>query len=270
VAKSRPNYEKPPVIEVVCGVLFKQIAALNVPYFGFLWQKFKSEFPKTKQAQPLAPLIERFNGESPPVEVEFTDMPPLPRIWFETADENGLIQVQQDRFHHNWKKRRDEDEYPHYEYVIKNFRRHLECFDTFLGEYALGSIEPLQYEMTYVNHIPQDEGWKSLSTLGELFPDFAWRGTKERFLPNFEAINWRTTFPLPDHRGRLHATIRLGTRKSDKRPVLLLELTARGIGKDSSRQEMWTWFDLAHEWIVNGFTDLTGEEVQRTVWKRLS
>jgi len=31
---------------------------------------------------------------------------------------------------------------------------------------------------------------------------------------------------------------------------------------------MRNWFDLAHEWIVRGFTDLTEKEMQETIWKR--
>jgi hypothetical protein len=40
------------------------------------------------------------------------------------------------------------------------------------------------------------------------------------------------------------------------------------MGKDKSPEGMWTWFDLAREWIVRGFTDLTGEEVQKQIWRK--
>ena len=32
---------------------------------------------------------------------------------------------------------------------------------------------------------------------------------------------------------------------------------------------MWNWFDLAHEWIVRGFADLTTEKIQQNIWRRL-
>jgi hypothetical protein len=50
--------------------------------------------------------------------------------------------------------------------------------------------------------------------------------------------------------------------------VLLLDLTVRGIGRDKSPGGMTDWFDLAREWIVRGFTDLTGEDVQKNIWRK--
>ncbi len=50
-------------------------------------------------------------------------------------------------------------------------------------------------------------------------------------------------------------------------PLFLVELTVRGIPKDKSVETMWQWFDLAREWIVRGFTDLTGQEMHSR-WER--
>jgi hypothetical protein len=58
-----PDYEKPPVIEVVCGILFEPIKGLTAPYIGVLWEKFKSEYPRCKEVAPLVPVIERFDEE---------------------------------------------------------------------------------------------------------------------------------------------------------------------------------------------------------------
>ena len=109
----------------------------------------------------------------------------------------------------------------------------------------------------------------SLNEVGKVFPDFAWRGKAARFLSNPENFNWKTSFALPGQAGRLHATIRSAVRREDSTPILLLDLTARGIGgKDGAREATWEWFDLAHEWIVRGFTDLTGEGMHKNVWRR--
>lgn len=262
-----PEYENPPVIEVVCGVLFKPIDTMLAPHLGILWEKFKPEYSRCQEVAPLEPVIEHF-GERPAAEIRFTDIPPLPRIWFVHADETGIIQVQRDRFLHNWRKKRPEQDYPRYHKVIEMFRKRLSRFQSFLLEEELGVLEPLQYEMTYVNHIPEGEGWTTLSEIGRLFPDFDWQAKKARYLPGFEGMNWRTGFVLPERSGRLHVTIRRVTRRSDGRPMLLFELTARGIGKDTAPDAMWTWFDVAREWIVCAFTDLTSDEVQQAVWRR--
>ena len=61
-------------------------------------------------------------------------------------------------------------------------------------------------------------------------------------------------------------TIQTAGLIADKRRVLRLEITARGIGNYSSRANMQGWFELAHEWIVRGFADYTGTQIQQRVW----
>ena len=268
-SESLPKYENPPVIEVVCGVLFKPIATMLVPHFGLLWEKFKPDYPSCQEVAPLPPVVERFDETAgSTLEFELTDKLLIPRIWFVHTNGNGIIQVQTDRFLHNWRKVRPQDEYPHYHHVIEMFRDHLAKFESYLREAKLGTVEPLQYEMTYVNHIPRGDGWTTFNDIGKVFPDFAWRGGTQRFMSAPEGINWRTTFVLPNRAGRLHVTIRHAIRPHDKHPILLFELTARGVGSDKSQEATWSWFDLAHEWIVRGFADLTGEEVQQNIWGR--
>jgi uncharacterized protein (TIGR04255 family) len=265
--KMLPDFEKPPVTEVVCGVQFAPIASLSIPYLGILWEKFKLAYPKAREVAPLMPVIERFDDSLPEATDPFGGVFPAPRVWFETGDGNGLIQVQRDRFLHNWKKEREEDSYPHYDFVIDRFRSSLETFEGFLKENRFETISPTQYELTYVNHIEQGNTWKRLADIGEVFPDFKWRSLEGRFLPEPETINWQTSFTLPKRAGRLRMSIRLGKRRSDGFPVIVLELTARGIDANRSLSEMWSWFEMAHNWIVCGFTDLTSENMHK-FWRR--
>ena len=266
--KAFPDYDSPPVNEVVCGIQFHPLKAMTLPYVGLLWQKFRSRYPNCREVAPLVPAIERFDEQ--PVENlnPFGDTFPTPRIWFETGDGNGLIKVQRDRFLHNWKKERPEDEYPHFKHVITRFQDCLTTFEQFLQENKLEEISPTQYELTYTNHIDVGLGWLDLSEIGGVFPDFNWRVSAQRFLPVPEAINWQTIFALPERAGRLRVSIRRGKRLSDGLPTLLLELTARGITTDPSRLAMWSWFDMAHEWIVCGFTDLTSDMMHKNIWRR--
>jgi len=184
------------------------------------------------------------------------------------TDGNGIIQVQRDRFLHNWRKVRPGDQYPRYHNVIQMFKDRLSRFQAFLDDRKLGTVVPTQYEMTYVNHIPKGDGWETINDIGKVFPDFAWQASEQRFLSAPEGIDWRTNFLMPNRTGRLHVTIRSGVRREDGHRLLLFELTARGIGNDTSPEGMWAWFDLARERIVRGFTDLTGHEVQKNIWRR--
>jgi len=201
--------------------------------------------------------------------VELLKAPLLPRLWFLSDDETRVLQMQRDRILHNWKKVKPEDEYPRYPHVVEMFRDALTGFDSFLSREKLGGVEPLQYELTYVNHIDLEKRWSNLGGIGALLPDFSWRDTGERFLPSPEAMNLRMSFVLPERQGRLHISAQNATQVSDQREILRLDLTVRGMPSDQSRDAMWQWFDLAREWIVKGFVDITNSGVQAEIWKRL-
>lgn len=260
-----PEYDNPPVNEVVCGVLFKPLEGLRIPHFGLFWDQWRADYPTCQEVAPIIPMIERF-GEAetdiqPPNEI------PLPRVWLVKSDETGIVQIQRDRFLHNWKKGKPSDAYPRYKTVIERFKVLLDSFESFVGRERLGQIEPLQYEMTYVNQITAGEGWERLADLPNVFRDYCWQ-REQRFLPELEHINLRKTFALPDGKGRVHVSIRDGKRREDMKPVILFEFTVRGFPGDVSPDAMWAWFNLAHDWIVRGFTDLTTEAVQKDVWRR--
>jgi uncharacterized protein (TIGR04255 family) len=265
--KPLPGFETPPVNEVICGIMFTPLERLLVPHVGRLWEKFRAEYPTCKEADPIVPVFETFDGgerPSPDLAIPF-----LPRVWFISKDDNAIIQVQRDRFLHNWRKVRPSDEYPRYGNVRKQFEERLSAFREFVTENQLGSISPLQFEMTYLNHIPLGQGWEKLSDIGNVFPDLLWRSERE-FLTAPERIAWRTAFPLPEQLGRLHVSVTSGTRRPDSVQLLVFELTVRGIGVDRSLNGVWTWLDTAREWIVRGFADLTGTEVHEKFWKRVS
>jgi len=66
-------------------------------------------------------------------------------------------------------------------------------FCEFVAEFELGSIEPVQYELTYVNHIPQGDCWESPFDLSGLFVAFNNVATKGEFLSDIEGVDWTTT-----------------------------------------------------------------------------
>ena len=264
-SQTLPEYKNPPVNEVVCGILFETIKQFLVPHFGLLWEKFRAEFPRCRHVDPLMPVIE---GPTRPQPDSVLSEVPLPRIWF-LHDDGRIIQVQRDRFHHNWRKLKPTDEYPRYKTVFPMFQAHLDTFREFLKEHDLGEITPRQYEMTYVNIIPQGEGWEKEDDIHKVFPDFNWGRIKDRFLPIPVSVDWQTHFALPEGAGRLNIKIQSAVRIADKQRLLRLEITARGIGTNSSLDGMQDWFALAHEWIVRGFADFTDTQIQKNVWGRI-
>lgn len=267
MADSFADYATPPVIEVVCAVTFSPLHGFKAVHLGEFWGELKSEFPRVEEHSPIAGALEQFGAVMPPPspQLAFVETPPLPRIWFVDEAGNGIIQIQRDTLIHNWRRLSATDVYPRFRVVIEEFKRHLEHFRSFLDQRSLGSIEPVQCELTYVNHIPQGALWSQAEDVGKLFPDFAWRNKKARFLPVYEAMNWRTAFRLPENSGRLHVSLNSAIKREGQEPVLILELKARGLGQ-RGYAELSDWFDLAHEWIVRGFADLTSEQAQTQLW----
>jgi uncharacterized protein (TIGR04255 family) len=262
-----PEYESPPINEVVCGIQFERLEKFLNPYLGMLWEQYKPEYSECQEVAPLMPAIEKFDTPAQ-VATPYVDVPPLPRTWFIRSEGNSLIQVQRDRFLHNWREIRPDDEYPRYHHIIEEFQVLFAKFTSFLEEHNIGVVIPLQYELTYINLIPQGQGWNTIVDVEKVFPNFTWQRREDSFLPSPETVNWNTNFILPEQSGRLHTRVQTALRRTDGLPFLRFELTARGIGEFNTLETMWNWFEVAHEYIVRGFAELTASEVQRQIWRR--
>jgi len=256
-----PRYKSPPVGELVCGVFFDKLNNLKTAHLGLLWEEFRDDYPTSEDAAPLGAPRQQLGPE-------YFDIPPPPRVWFVHKDDKELIQVQPDWFLYNWRRQKGEDIYPHYEHVIKQFKKCFAKFKKFLTSVGIGEVTIRECMLTYINHIPEGEGWGTLADLANVFSDFRSLSDTERFLPPPTNIGWNREFPLPDGKGRLVVKLNKGIRRTDKKSLLLLELSANGLGEDNSENHVWAWFDLAHEWIVKGFTDLTAPTIQNEVWGR--
>jgi len=253
-----PSYKNPPVNEVVCGVRFHTPDKLRIPHIGLLWEKFRADYPIIQHAVPIASL----KGE---LVVDKVTGAPLPRVWFINKSDDQLIQFQSDRFYFNWRRR--ENEYPRYGHVIKNFENVVNEVTIFFDEFEFGELKPIEYELSYINQIPKDQGWNTVDDIPKIFSDYVWKKTKKRFLPNPQKVAWSKEFPLPDNKGNLNVSLKQATRTEDKVPLLILELKTRGINELEEKEGFREWFDLAHEWIVRGFTDLTTPKIQK-IWER--
>jgi len=256
--KGLPAFKNPPVIEVACGIVFEAIEGFKAHHLGLFWEKVQDEFPECEHALRLGlnPAIERLDLANY-----------LPRIWYINEEQNRLIQLQDDRFFFNWRRMKEHEAYPRYSTIIEDFKKTFGVFQDFLKERGLGSVDPKACELTYINHIPKGEGWESLSDINEVFRDFAWDSTGKRFLPEPQQIGGQIIFQLPDGKGSLNLRLEHMKRKSDLCPLLILHNSARGLGGNKFMEDVWEWFEVAHEWIVQGFADLTSPKIQKEVWQ---
>jgi len=253
-----PSFNNPPVNEVVCGMRFQTPDKLRIPHIGLLWEKFCADYPVIQHATPIASV----KGE---IVVDIVTGFPLPRVWFINKSDDQLVQFQFDRFYFNWRKR--QRDYPRYDHVINNFESVLNNVAIFFNEFEFGELRAIEYELSYTNHIPKGQGWDTIDDLTKIFSDYFWEKTKERFLPKPEKVGWQKEFLLPEKKGHLIVSLKQAIRKEDKVPLLVLELKTRGIDESAKKEGTREWFDLAHEWIVRGFTDLTTPEIQK-IWER--
>jgi len=152
MAPSLPDFANPPLVEAALSVQLEPLNKFRTPQMGFLWAEFRRRFPEIEEHPPLDPVIEQFGVQrSRKVGVRLQMIPklPTPRCWFLTEFGTELIQVQQDRFVHNWRKVGEGDEYPRYEYVRDKFQEELSIFDCFLRREKIGELVPSQCEITY-------------------------------------------------------------------------------------------------------------------------
>jgi uncharacterized protein (TIGR04255 family) len=271
---SLPEYEKPPVVEVALSVQFERIEALHTPQLGLVWEAFRERFPKTQEHPPLDPVFEQFGAPGsgkPSATLELLSAFPTPRVWFLAENETELLQVQQDKFVRNWRKRGAAEEYPRYRRLRKSFQEDLEKFCRLVEAQEWGRVEPNQCEVTYVNLIPAGEGWQDHGELERVITVFTsrysddWREKLEESAVNVKyVLKDETDVPV----GRLHVGAAPVLRLSDKRPAIRLTLTARGKPEGGGIDGVFRFLDRGREAIVRGFTALTTENMHR-IWKRI-
>jgi uncharacterized protein (TIGR04255 family) len=265
---SLPDFAKPPVVETVLDVGFAPLTGWRIPHFGLFWQSIKDEYPTFRDQPPLLLQKETFGTKQrQPLNLEFDilSIQPEARVWFEEKSGARLIQIQHDRFIHNWRKTDEQQEYPRYEKVIRPaFSGEWDRFCSFLDQQGIGLPEVQQCEVQYINHV-DFEGWESFTLLVDALE--GWPGGRG-FLPTPESASFNTSYLMPDNAGRLRIIAQPAVRHLDGKMVIQLALVARGRPKSSNRESILEWFDLGREWIVNGFTEFTSTRMHQ-IWERI-
>ena len=260
-----PDYDSPPLVEVAVGLSFDRLPGFRIQHVGMLCERFAPLYPTLREQPPL-PMVLEAVGRPTSIELTALEGPPLPRIWLIDEGEECLLQFQPDRFLRNWRRTSGAGVYPRYPRVIKSFWEDFDRFLKYLEDMSLQRPHPIQCELTYVNQIESTEAWPGVHDMKSLLPDFHWTPRRRGFLPTVDSCEWNTSFAIPNDAGRLHATVRASSTIANGRPGARIDLTARGIGNDTTRAGLVSWFDVAHEWIVRGFADITSMTAQQNMW----
>jgi uncharacterized protein (TIGR04255 family) len=265
-----PDYEKPPVVEVAIALQFDAIQELTAAHAGLYWKTIRSKFGRVEEQAPIPPLTDpsSWEGGGPPSFFTF-GKPPMPRLWFIDGTSTRIIQVQRDKFIHNWRKMAAGDEYPRFTRIRGDFLTHWDGFLRFLAENRLPSPNINQCELTYVNRIKKGEGWMSMADIEGVFATFVWK-TRYGYLPAPHRVQWAFDFAFPGQPGRLHVEmVPVRSPPHESEQAIQLVLTARGIPTGATDpKSVNAWFDIAHEWIVKGFADLVDKRTD-SLWGKL-
>jgi uncharacterized protein (TIGR04255 family) len=253
-----PDYNKPPLAEVVMGVRFQPLPGIKVPHYGLFWSKVKEEFPKCQNAPVL--------GNPVGLEEKETGGLPIPRVWLINEGGDYLIQLQRNHFLFNWRKRGGV--YPRFNSIAPKFYENFKKFQDFCSENDLGDTVPQSFELSYINHIFSGEGWKNIKEIGKIFPDLMWKDDQSRYLKELVTTQWLAEFPMSNPQlGDIRVNVRHGKKQPEDLPVLVFEIIVRSDtmnGLQKIKQEKW--FKSAHDDILWTFEDLTDDRVQKSFW----
>jgi uncharacterized protein (TIGR04255 family) len=264
-----PDYSDPPVDEVIVAIAFMSVGGSTSNHIAKYRDTVKEAYPGL-QYQPKLPVqLERLVDEGwsgqPPMGIPFGGMPLQmgqmgQRTWLVSTDDQRLIQIQDDAFYTNWRRR--VEPYPRFESILKEFWDRFSEFRSQLDSDTVIPLQLQQIEVSYINWIPREE-----------FPLEQW------FLPaNVTKIECDGTTTLPEHHqwaasyplnkdhvpvARLHVRQLEALRTGPGAPHLgsQFELTYRApLAPGVSDDEISELALHARGVIVKAFTDLTTED----------
>ncbi len=258
--RTLPDYDRPPAQETWMSFRFSPLE-WQIPYFGAFWNEIRSEYPTFEVHPPLGEFRVEFDSTGADAIVT------LPvRCWFLSNENNRLLQVQNNRFFQNWRRPSPEAEYLHYSDLRPRFAEEWQRFCDFANRHGLGSPNVLQGEVSYINHLERGLGWNNYSELDVIFPS-AGNLRGRRFTGAPETTSVTASYVMPSHDGRLRVVISPAVRQSDGKEIIQFSVTASGRPAANGTAELFACLDQCHDWVIEGFDDLTSDKMHE-IWGR--
>jgi len=257
-----PDFKNPPLNEVVLGVQFSPPKGYQQIFSGEVWNLFRSEFPKVEEHHPIAPVFETF-GLTKSGQLGIIKGPYHDRFWFLSQKGDELIQFQQDRLLHNWRKVGDQtNEYPRFESMIKSFNEELDKLEDYLNCLSPQKLAINQCEIMYINHIVPKAGEAIVGSDWLRYVVFD-SNEPEDFATNFREVIYDTD-KKPEGRFICESTT---ARDIDGSRIIVMTLTVRGAPKGTDIKSALDFLSRGRETIVSRFADLTTDEAHE-IWGR--
>lgn len=263
------SFARPPVAEVALSVQFAN-NPIDIEVIGVFAREIRAEFPSSK-LQPVSPtIVETFDLAPPPQGFEVRVDPPatLPRLWFEST-RGDLVQLQHDRLTLNWRAASDDAAYPRYDSLRKRFENLLRTLRS-VGKEASVTLNPSLVEVAYVNPVQlpvrnRTAGHPDLARLVNRVKS----SSSSSFLGEPEDAQYQARWRIEENGkpiGRLHVSATPGLIPPNDTPIYMLNLIARVQSEKDSVPRTLSAMDVAHEWVVCGFRDLTTKKMHE-YWK---
>lgn len=259
-----PEFENPPLDEVILGIQFDPISGFNSFAAYQIWEHLKNELPRIEEQPLLTPQFETFGGNPTQngLKLQFGSGQPSSRFWFISQDENHLVQLQHDRILLNWRKRSEDDSYPRFENIRDIFSKNISDISNVIQENYDQILQINQAEVTYINLVDVDD----FNNIGEWIS--TWRS------PDFdiEVINMFFAEAIKDKDSRsfarMHHEINSVFSQDGSTKAFRIGLTFRGKPVGKNVDDAIDFITEGREKIVNRFTELTTEKAHKD-WKRL-
>lgn len=260
-----PDFQTPPLNEVVVGVQFAPARGYQQIRASEVWGLYKAQFPAVEEMPPIPPAFETF-GLSAGAQINFGIVTGAQhdRFWFLSPGGDELIQFQQDRLLHNWRKVGDQkNEYPRFERMVLKFEAELLRLETYFAELAPQTLNCNQAEISYINHM--DLNGDSLRKIDDWvrFFDF---GERE---PDEVSVSLRRRLKSADGKpfGRLTCELNTAVNSQGHR-ILVLTLTVRGAPSGPTVAAALELLKRGRDVIVEEFAAITTDSAHK-VWGRI-
>ncbi len=257
-----PDFERPPVVEVVAAVQFVPLAQFGMREAAMAARAFEG-WDILDVPPALEPIIEAPPGHPATTSLRFGLGVPPTRLIIGTSDGRWLAQVQQDRVAAHERKTADR---PSFKNVKPKVLEVADRASTALGEMVLADAHPPELvEVIYENHVFPGAGWDDFSQLDQVLRAVR-PSVGEPPWDKIEQLSLGFAFALADDdtfRGRLRVTAEPAFH-AEKGPLLHLRLIGRRFVQN---RELDSVLEECHDDIVRGFTAITTERMHEA-WGR--
>jgi len=252
------DYEKPPVVETSFGFTYAPIKGWSLFHLGLLWARLRQRYQFAEARLPMGSIdTEEVDLKLGP-DVHLESLPL--RSWFLDSSKNQLLQVQLNRFIRNWRAVETEQKYFHYSDMKPMFHEDWTTYRQFLKDENLPEPSVFKCDVTYTNHLLKGREWDTLDDIGPLFQRM-----------NFElkgALVTSVSFVAASGNNQIRMETSPGLRP-DGTPIVQLTLNVSGQPVGTSESDIWSKLDDCHKLLVETFAEITAEDLQKRVWKRI-